>query len=73
MSVPLPHCRLREVRKARGLTLRDLEALTGTSKATISRWERCVTDASLVGALRLAWALGVRVEELFSLAPFDDD
>ena len=56
---------LRWWRRARGLTQRDLAALSGVQQRTISRIESGVVEELRVGTLlKLADALGVEVLEL---------
>jgi transcriptional regulator with XRE-family HTH domain len=52
---------LRDMRERKGMTIRDLEAETGISKATISRAERAHPDvyASADTVIVLCFALGV--------------
>jgi putative transcriptional regulator len=59
--------RLREERARRGLTQADLAALVGVSRKTINTVENGVFIPSTTLALRLARALNLPVESLFSL------
>ena len=59
--------RLRELRAARELTQAALAELVGVSRKTINTVENGVFVPSTTLALKLARALGCRVEDLFSL------
>ena len=59
--------RLREQRKARGLTQAQLAAAVLVSRKTINTIENGVFVPSTTLALRLAGELGCKVEELFQL------
>jgi putative transcriptional regulator len=60
--------RLRRHREDAGLTQGELAERVGVSRKTINTVERGHYVPSTVLALRLAAALGVSVEELFSLS-----
>ncbi|THF85810.1 cupin domain-containing protein [Deinococcus sp. KSM4-11] len=57
--------RLRAARKARGLTLEQLVALTGLDKSFLSRMERDLTSASVASLVNVCAALGIRPGTLF--------
>ena len=59
---------LKDLREAHGLTQAHLAELIGVSRKTINTVENGVYVPSTVIALKLAAALGVSVEALFSLA-----
>jgi putative transcriptional regulator len=59
--------KLREARDAKGWTQAELAAAIGVSRKTINTVENGVFIPSTLVALKLAEALGVRVEELFFL------
>ena len=59
--------RLKEKRAEHGLTQAELAALVSVSRKTINTVENSVFVPSTVLALKLAAALGCRVEELFQL------
>ncbi len=59
--------RLREVREARGLTQAQLAEQIQVSRKTINTVENGIFVPSTIIALRLAAALGERVEDLFGL------
>jgi putative transcriptional regulator len=59
--------RLREARTAANLTQADLAELVGVSRKTVNTVENGVFIPSTLLALKLAAALGKRVEELFYL------
>jgi putative transcriptional regulator len=58
---------LRQARAAAGWTQAELAERVGVSRKTINTVENGVFVPSTVLALKLARALGVRVEELFAL------
>lgn len=60
--------RLRARRLERGLSQRDLAERAGVTRQAISSIEAGAATASVAVALRLARALGCRVEDLFGLA-----
>lgn len=57
--------RIRDLRRERGLTLRDLSSSTGLSTGLLSQVERGVTDPSLAALRRIARALEVPIFGLF--------
>lgn len=57
---------VRETRKARGLTLKQLARRTGLSVSLLSQIERAETAASIASLYRLARALGMPMSELFT-------
>jgi putative transcriptional regulator len=59
--------RLRELRAERDLTQAALAELVGVSRKTINTIENGVFVPSTLLALKLAQALGLKVEDLFSL------
>jgi putative transcriptional regulator len=59
--------RLKELRAERNLTQSDLAEQIGVSRKTINTVENGVFVPSTVLALKLAAALGRKVEEIFSL------
>jgi len=59
--------RLREERAARDLTQAGLAELVGVSRKTINTVENGVFVPSTVLALKIAQALGKRVEDIFAL------
>ena len=58
--------RLKELRKARGLTQFKLAKLTGLGRVNIVRFENASQRLSASNALKIAKALGCTVEELFT-------
>lgn len=58
--------RLKELRTARDLSLRELAAQAGVSATLLSQIERAVTDPSLETLRRLAGVFGESVSSLFS-------
>ncbi len=67
MPEPKLGARLREVRTAAGLTQAELAARIAVSRKTINTVENGVFIPSTLLALKLAAALGKRVEDLFFL------
>lgn len=67
MAVGKVHNRLKELRTQRGLSQQDLARLAGVTRQTIGGIEAGQYAASAHVALRLARALGCRVEDLFWL------
>ena len=63
--------RLEEQRVARGLSRQQLADLVGVHYQTVGYLERGEYSPSLALALKIAVVLGRRVEDLFSLTPFD--
>lgn len=57
--------RIREIRDAQGLTLSDLEKVSGFDRATLNLWERGKRSPSIDRAYRLAGALGVTLDDLY--------
>lgn len=57
--------RVKDLRAARGLTLDQLAALSGVSRAMISRIERAEASATAVLLVKLGAALGVTLGDLF--------
>ena len=60
--------RLKEARTEHGLTQAELAARVSVSRKTINTVENSVFVPSTILALKLAAALGCRVEDLFQLA-----
>ncbi|WP_198672300.1 helix-turn-helix domain-containing protein [Pseudogemmobacter bohemicus] len=58
--------RLRRLRKASGLSLRQLADATGTSASFLSQLERGLTGASTSTLIRIANAFGCSIAELFA-------
>lgn len=67
MAEPVLICELKEQRTAAGLTQAELAERVGVTRKTINTVENGVFVPSTVLALKLARALGVRVEALFRL------
>lgn len=57
---------LQQIRKRRGLTLQQMEEITGIAFNTISRYERGAISPNAETALKIAQALGVTVDELLN-------
>lgn len=57
---------LRWIREHRGLTLQQIEEITGIALNTISRYERGVISPTTETAQKIAQALGVTVDELLN-------
>lgn len=58
--------RLTELRRKRGWTLEDYASLTGVSRATLSRIERCEVSPTAQVLGKLAVAFGLPMQALFS-------
>jgi transcriptional regulator with XRE-family HTH domain len=58
--------RLRRLRRANGLSLRQLAEATGTSASFLSQLERGLTGASTSTLIRIANCFGTSISELFS-------
>ena len=58
--------KLRQIRKARGMTQDQLAKATGINRVTIAKYETMKIDPRLEQAERLAAALGVTVNELIN-------
>ena len=57
---------LREIRTRRNLTLEQVALLAGCDPATISRWERGITNPHPGLVVRLSKAVAVRPQHLLS-------
>lgn len=57
--------RIHQMREARGLTLRELAISSRMPVTTLDTWARRGLPEAVAQAVRLAGALGVRVEDLF--------
>jgi transcriptional regulator with XRE-family HTH domain len=57
--------RIRALRQARGLTLRELAARAGVTESFLSQVEREVTSPSIASVQRIAHALDLAIAELF--------
>src|SRR5579862_3107062 len=58
--------RIRELRRTRNLTLRQLAAMTGIPIATLSKVQNNLATLSYVQLTRLAEGLGIELNELFT-------
>ena len=56
--------KIKEIRKAKKMRLRELSATTGIVIQTLSRYELGQQKLTLDAAMKIAAALGVKVEEL---------
>ena len=56
--------KIKEIRKAKKMRLRELSAATGILIQTISRYELGQQKLTLDAAMKIAAALGVKIEEL---------
>lgn len=65
--------RIREVRKARKLTVRELAERAGVSTGLVSQVERGLTDPSLETLRRLSAALGLPLFDLFRQEEAEDE
>ena len=57
--------RIRQVRKERGLTLKDIGRRTGLSVSLLSQIERAESSASISSLYKIAVALDSRIQDLF--------
>jgi transcriptional regulator with XRE-family HTH domain len=64
-GVEVEECRLRRWRTERGLSLKDVEGLTGVGYARISRFELGKMEFRPETKIRMARALGVPIKDLF--------
>lgn len=55
---------LKEIRKRKGMTQRELSEASGVPLRTIQNWERDFSHATVGNALKVARALGVTLDEL---------
>ena len=65
---PIPHremTRLEQMRRAAGVSIRELSEFCAISQTTINNYENSTYAPSLCNALSLARAFGMTVEELF--------
>lgn len=60
--------RLREIRKARGMTQEMLSKAARVNRVNISKYENGLSSPNLDSAQRLANALGVSIDELMKKA-----
>ncbi len=58
---------LREVRQSKDLTLDELAKMTKMSKGHLSRIERQETEPTISTLVRLAFALHVKVDQLYKI------
>ena len=65
--------RIRELRKTRGLSLKQIAERIGTSGRQLSRWERGQPGLSLEWMGRIAAALDCRLADLLSAEDHDLD
>lgn len=63
--------RIREIRKSRGLTQRELGERLGLSYQSIAQWENDLRKPKSETILKIACALGVRYEDIVGLETFD--
>jgi transcriptional regulator with XRE-family HTH domain len=61
-----PGPRVRQLRTDRGVGLRELASLTGTTPSFISQFERGESGASIATLVRIAEALGINLADLFT-------
>lgn len=57
--------KLKELRKAKGLSLTQLTVLTGIPSATIWRWEAGKAKPVLGNAVKVAEALGAQIHDIW--------
>lgn len=61
----LLRCTLRDLRKARGLSIRDLETMTGIGRGHLSDFENGKTVMSIQTAAFLALTLDCKIDDLY--------
>jgi transcriptional regulator with XRE-family HTH domain len=64
---------IRELRKARGMTLAELSSRTGLSVSYVSQVERSVSSPSVIALYEISRALGVNVSYFFADGGSDED
>jgi putative transcriptional regulator len=64
-------CRVRFYREAQGMSQQTLARASGLARQTVSNMEGGKTIPNVLHAMRIAWALGKSVEEVFYLVPPD--
>ncbi len=64
---------IRELRKARGMTLAELSSRTGLSVSYVSQVERSVSSPSVIALYEISRALGVNVSYFFADGGADKD
>lgn len=64
--------RIRELREARGMSLRELSRRSGVAPESVSRSERGVNDVSLTNLARLTRGLGVDLPAFFDFDQLPD-
>lgn len=60
--------KIAELRKARGMTQKDLAARMNVTDKAVSKWERDLTCPDINSIPRLAETLGISVEELLQVS-----
>lgn len=63
--------RIREIRKSRGLTQKELGERLGLSYQSIAQWENNLRKPKSETILKIATALGVRYEDIVGIETFD--
>lgn len=63
--------RIREIRKSRGLTQKELGERLGLSYQSIAQWENDLRKPKSETILKIACALGVRYEDIVGLETFN--
>ena len=56
---------LKEIRKRKGLSLRQIEYMTGISHSALSRIENEKVDLGLIDSEKIAKALHIRISDLY--------
>lgn len=62
-------CTLRDRRKEKGLTVRQLEAISGINRGTLSKYESNETIMSIERAALLAILLNCKLDDLYDYKP----
>lgn len=56
---------IRAIRKRRGLSQEDLSAKSGVNRISISKYERGASYPNMANAMKIANALGCKIDQLF--------
>lgn len=64
--------RLKEIRKIRGMTQKELSEVVGVSVSTVKKWEQDQVDPNTAALISIAVALNVSTDYLFGNIPQTD-
>ncbi len=65
--------RIKDIRKQKGLSQKELADLCGVHQTAVSQWEKGRTTPDITSLKKLAKALGVSVELLLGVEPVQDE